>query len=182
VREIKSVLDVGGDRGQYLSEFTSAEKFVLEMSEHPLERDVSRIDEIGASDYFDLIIYAHVAEHVANPIFEIRRLIKHSSMVYVEVPNGLPKTSIIRRSYLLNVFYRLLSLNPILWKFFAAPAAGRRPVGNILRQSEHINFFTKESFEYISDLCNVTVTIQKTIMPTPDGSTFEVLQVLLTKN
>jgi hypothetical protein len=181
VSNITSVIDVGGDRGQFLSNFESAARYVLEMSHRSLEPGVVRKDKLSNADFFDLILYSHVLEHVVSPIAEIKSLMVHSDAIYIEVPNGLPKTTWFRRNFLFSVFFQIFSLNPMSWKFFSGPAAGRGYSHQILKQSEHINFFSQASFKHFGEALNLTVTIKECLIPTPDGTVSDVLQVLMVK-
>jgi 2-polyprenyl-3-methyl-5-hydroxy-6-metoxy-1,4-benzoquinol methylase len=179
---LESILDVGGDRGQFLAEYKAKKKVILEMSHHSLEKGVTRIDTLIDSDRFDLIQYCHVLEHVAEPLLELKTLLRHTNLIYVEVPNGVPLSSRSRRSFLRFHIFNFISLNPYGWRLLTKPAAGRGHVNQVLRQSEHINFFSEDSFKVIAKMLNVNVKTAITLIPTPDGSVAEVIQVLLEKS
>ena len=143
ISEIYSILDVGGDRGQYIPNFQSLSKrYVLEKSNRPLANGVTRVQELDELDNVDLIIYAHILEHIKDPIIEIEKLSKKSRYVYVEIPFGVPEPSKIRKSKLFQLAVVSASLFPKVWAYLSMPVAGRLTSAHILRQSEHLNFFS----------------------------------------
>ena len=182
VENVQSILDVGGDRGQFLAEYKAEKKVVLEMSHHSLEKGVIRKEKLFDSDRFDLIQYCHVLEHVTEPLVEIQTLLRHTNLLYIEVPNGIPTSSRARRNFLRFHIFNFISLNPHGWRVLTKPAAGRGHVKQVLKQSEHINFFSEDSFKVIAKMLNLNVQTAITLIPTPDGSVAEVIQVLLEKN
>jgi hypothetical protein len=83
VTDIQSVLDIGGDRGQYIPKFeTLKQMFVLEKSNRALAQDVVRIEKLDEIENVDLVIYAHILEHVNDPLKEIRDLLGISKYIY----------------------------------------------------------------------------------------------------
>jgi hypothetical protein len=180
--DFSSVLDVGGDRGQYIPQFESVtKKYVLEKSNRKLMSGVIRVNDLAEVDSVDLVIYAHILEHVNDPMKEIEELSKISRYIYIEVPSGIPRTSKLRKSRIFQMLVVLASLFPRVWTNLCSPAAGRGVTVQILRQSEHLNFFTTESLKVLANKLNLICTIQECDIPTPDLRTARVIQVFLSK-
>lgn len=180
VSDIYSILDVGGDRGQYIPKFENVRtKFVLEKSNRELVSGVSRVSELEQLDAVDLVIYAHILEHVNNPLAEIEKLSKKSRYIYIEVPSGIPRISGLRKSRLFQLAIVIASTIPKVWARLSRPAAGRATSVHILRQSEHLNFFTMESMQVIANKLNLNCRIRECEIPTPDLKIAKVIQVFL---
>ena len=135
----------------------------------------------------DLVISAHVLEHLNSPIDEINNLLTYGANIYIEVPLGLPSPNWRRRNLVLNKIIIIFSNYPGVYKRITNPAAGRVPIARkgwldkgMLRQSEHINFFSKEGFESILNQLKLNYKIEVSEIPTPDGSISWVLQILIT--
>ncbi len=176
------VVDVGGDRGQYIPDFART-KIVIEISEKKLISNVQRIDKIENSPNANLIIYAHVLEHVVNPIRELQELFKKTDQVYVEVPYGIPEINKYRLSIRRFFIQQILSLSPRFWAISARPATGRHVAPKkMLAQSEHLTFFSEKSFKKIAEVLGLDLVIERNTISTPDFSTSSVLQCLLTSN
>jgi len=181
-KEIESILDVGGDDGKFFPKLNrDFIKLVLEKSNKELKPGVLRIKDLSEIDKIDLIIYAHVLEHVADPLSEVVKLMRKCNYLYIEVPIGIPSVSILRRSFFLQWLIANLSLFPKFWSYLSIPVAGRsvRPI--ILRQSEHLNFFTEKSLELLADRVNADFEISENVVTTPDLAVMNVYQVLLSK-
>lgn len=91
VVDIKKVVDVGGDLGQYIPNFDFETcRHVIDITDRQLVNGVKRIARIENLSEIDLIIYANVLEHVLNPLEDLAQLISRARYVYVEVPFGNP--------------------------------------------------------------------------------------------
>jgi hypothetical protein len=175
------MIDVGGDQGQYIPDFVVT-KIVIDLSERELNANVYRVDTIENAPYANLIIYAHVLEHVVDPIYELEQLFKKTDRVYVEVPYGIPEINKHRMSIRRFLWQQMSSLNPKLWAKNTRPATGRRVAPTkMLTQSEHLTFFSENSFKTIAEALGVTLIIERNTISTPDFSTGSVLQCLLTR-
>jgi hypothetical protein len=136
------------------------------------------LDEL---DNVDLIIYAHILEHIKDPIIEIEKLLKKSRYVYVEIPLGVPKPSKLRKSRLFQLAVVAASLFPKVWAYLSMPAAGRLTSANILRQSEHLNFFSTKSMQVIAKQLNLDCIVRECDIPTPDLKIARVIQVFFSR-
>jgi hypothetical protein len=181
VTSSKVIVDVGGDRGQFIPEF-GMEKIVIDISSKELIPGVRRVSSINESPNADLIIYAHTLEHVAEPISELEKLFEKSDQIYVEVPFGVPEISKFRKSFMRFCITLATILHPGLWARNAQPATGRIVSSRkTLTQSEHLTFFTEKSFQVIAEILGVNLVVEQNTMTTPDLSQGTVLQCLLTR-
>lgn len=174
--ELIVVVDVGGDRGQYIP--FGQQKFVADPSQRELEHGVLRVDNPSQVPSPDLIMSCHLLEHLSNPQAELQKY-ADARLVYLEVPSGTPSITAVRRAttYLSYV----LAAAPVLWRWVARPAAGRsqRLWLQPLRMSEHVNFFTPEGIATLMREAGLSiVAVEVASIASPDGSTVEVLQAL----
>ena len=175
------MIDVGGDQGQYIPDFAVA-KIVIDLSERELNANIQRVQSIKDAPSANLIIYAHVLEHVVDPIYELEQLFNKTDRVYVEVPYGIPEINKYRMSIRKFLFQQMSSLHPRFWAKSARPATGRsvEPM-KMLTQSEHLTFFSENSFKKIAEILGVSLIIERNTVSTPDFSTSSVIQCLLTR-
>jgi hypothetical protein len=175
----KLVIDIGGDRGQYIPDFlNTAEKYVLEASEKELIPGTKRISNLDNLGRIDLIIYAHILEHLPSPLSELKKLIGRTAFLYIEVPDGIPEINRIRQSYLLNKIVGMAATKPFFWRRITKPGTGRKLQSKVLRQSEHLSFFSAKTFEVLALELNVHCIIKQQRIPNPEGDNINVLQVL----
>jgi hypothetical protein len=110
--KVKSVLDYGGDRGQFIpDEFNAADRYVYDISNNPLCPGIKRIVDLSESTdkQFDFILCCHVLEHASNPHIIINRIKEFShknTKFYFEVPLHSPS---MLKSDLINIFFKILS-------------------------------------------------------------------------
>ena len=183
ISEVDSVLDVGGDLGQYIPIFQKdTKRFVVDYSDRRLVAGVERVSHLNAVHNLDLVIYAHVLEHVSNPSSELADLLSRTKYLYVEVPLGVPSTSRLRRSHVAQLVGLLLSLTTVGWSLFSKPSAGRTNTAKLLRQSEHLNFFNETTLLRLSQILDCEVKITVNTIPTPDGNVARVIQALFINN
>lgn len=90
--EVASVLDYGGDKGQFIPErFKEAKKYVFDISGvKPCDgvENISNLDEI-LKRKFDFVMCCHLLEHVSNPMeiaANMARCIAQGGCIYIEVP------------------------------------------------------------------------------------------------
>lgn len=141
VSSIKTVLDFGGDEGQFIPEILQyAERFVYEISGvTPIDGIKCIGNEKELETYnWDLIMCCHVLEHVSYPmelLTKIINLMKSGSYLYLELP--IDK---IEKSPLKEFIRRPKRLAEVI-------SSGTMLV--IPQMHEHINFFNIKTLEYI---------------------------------
>jgi hypothetical protein len=93
-RKYDSVLDYGGDRGQFIPPALEASrKYVYEVSGVTPEEGIQAVDNPAAHAPYDLVMCCHVLEHVASPVdllSSIADLVSDTGAIYLEVPAGIP--------------------------------------------------------------------------------------------
>jgi len=176
----KSIVDVGGDRGQYIPDLGSSKLYVLEASNKALMPGIERVGTLNEVSEIGLIIYSHVLEHVSEPLIVLKELLEKSKFVYVVVPFGIPEINKARRSRIRFALRFGASLSPWMWSKMSNPSTGRSSGKGILTQGEHLNFFSVKSLETMGNILNRSVQIEVNEMQTPDNATARVIQCLFT--
>lgn len=102
--KVTSVLDWGGDVGQFIPELPGAKKFLYDMSgKEPCRPDITGLTRIPEGMRFDLILSCHVFEHVSSPVdtlMELKGALNEGGIVYLEVPYEFPKLHRLISSFL----------------------------------------------------------------------------------
>ena len=174
----KSIVDVGGDRGQYIPDLGSNKLYVLEASNKALLPGIERVGTLEEVSEIGLIIYSHVLEHVSEPLIELKELLEKSKFVYVEVPFGIPEINKARKSRIRFTLKYVASFYPSMWGKMSNPSTGRSSGKGILTQGEHLNFFSVKSLETMGKILNRSVQIEVNEIQTPDKATARVIQCL----
>lgn len=153
------VVDVGGDQGQFFPKREIKRKIVIDLSDKELRPGVSRISDIGElQSKADLIIAAHLLEHLSDPrnfLIEMKGHLKPGGHIYLEVPLDRPSIRKWHSSSTYANYLRTINSKPvfvfldfftgILRNFgFTVPRIG------IVKESEHINYFSSTSLEKIA--------------------------------
>jgi 2-polyprenyl-3-methyl-5-hydroxy-6-metoxy-1,4-benzoquinol methylase len=168
------VFDIGGDTGEISSRLGAGGFTVLELSNR-FESDSPDTDSDGL---IPIAIMAHVLEHVADPLAELKGLLQKFEAVYVEVPGGLPVLSLARRSRAMLTLYLFMSSVPALWRKFSRPSTGRRNPASVLRLSEHLTFFSPLTIYALARQSNCEVTLLETEITSPGGDKAKIIQAL----
>ena len=161
---IARVLDVGGDEGQFIPNLESiTDRAVLEISGVQIASGTRLFNSWQEAEGYnpDLVMICHVLEHIENPrdyLVEAAKICRQGSYLYIEVPLDGPKnipTFFATTSYL--KYTTFLCRHPLLFIFadllsqVSRRFLGRPIVGSILKQSEHINYFSTESFSKVTE-------------------------------
>jgi len=163
INNIKTILDFGGDQGQYIPDiFNNAKKFVYDISNVDVLDGIIPIRDIKScyeknKEGYDLIMCAHVLEHLANPeetIKIIKPLLSKHGYLYIEVPFDSPfyRTISDNISYLFNKYFKL---KDIIKKYFEMKNQKYVPM------HEHINFYTIEGLNCLLERNNFKIKYSK---------------------
>jgi hypothetical protein len=157
ISSVESVLDFGGDLGQFIPSEIHGKRFLLDPSNAPVENGtgfirVSSLDQVPLE--LDLIMNCHTLEHLSDfqtVIDEIYGSIKKGGWFYLEVPLDGFKTNTFHRSGIYNSFLQLIQSKRsmlILLNFITGifrQIFRRIPLMGVIQQSEHINYFGQKS-------------------------------------
>jgi len=153
---VKTVLDYGGDRGQFIPKPLGTNKFVFELSDAVPEPGVTRIGSGQKLNgmKFDFIMTLHVLEHCSDPaviLEQLRACLNPGALICVGVPYERYGISFagkgnLYRSYLSALLH---SSTPLIAADFYSTAArvrlGHIPPFGFLKCHEHLNFFNRDS-------------------------------------
>lgn len=91
LNNITSVLDFGGDLGQYIpNELKHARRHVVEIESRDLVEGVTAVNSPDDCDPVDLVLCCHTLEHVSWPndlVADMKRYLKPGGLLYIEVPD-----------------------------------------------------------------------------------------------
>jgi SAM-dependent methyltransferase len=153
---VKTVLDYGGDRGQFIPKSLGTDKFVFELSDAIPTPGVSRIasEQELNSMKFDFIMALGVLEHCSEPanvLGQLRSCLNPGSLLCIGVPYerygvGFAGRGRFYRNYLNALLHLPAALVAV--DFYSAVARIRLnhilPFG-LVKCHEHLNFFNKNS-------------------------------------
>jgi hypothetical protein len=150
---IKTVLDYGGDRGQFIPENLGTARYVYEISDAEAVEGVERLTSVQGRT-FDFVMLTHVLEHCSEPR-QMLRLLKplahNETLFYFEVPYERPSLAMAgkgsgQREYL-NVIQRISPLFKMvdLYSTIARIKFDCIPPLGLQKCSEHLNFFNEAS-------------------------------------
>ena len=182
----KSVVDIGGGRGELIPELitsgtSSTQRYVIDISNVSAINNVTKIKSLNEVGKVDLIIYSHTIEHVVDPLFVLKNMLQYTDNIYIETPNGVPRASFVSKSILINIIFAAMSFSPRIWRNLFSTSVGLKHRHNVLRQSEHINFFQVETLNKLAELCDCDSIVQLNFMNNPLGEKHEVIQAIFRK-
>jgi SAM-dependent methyltransferase len=154
--KVKTVLDYGGDRGQFIPKSLGIDKFVFELSDAEPEPGVNRIgsEQELNSMKFDFIMALGVLEHCSEPadvLEQLRACLNPGSLLCIAVPYerygvGFAGKGRLYRNYLDVLLHLPAALVAV--DFYSAVARIRLnhipPLG-LVKCHEHLNFFNTNS-------------------------------------
>ncbi|HEY4379469.1 MAG TPA: methyltransferase domain-containing protein [Acidobacteriaceae bacterium] len=153
---VTSVLDYGGDRGQFIPKSLGTQKFVYELSDAVPEPGVNRIasEKELLTKKFDLIMALGVLEHCSEPadvLKQLRSCLNPGAFLCVGVPHERYGIAFAGKGSLYRSYLKLLlSFAPALVAVDFYSAASRIRLGMIppfglLKCHEHLNYFNHKS-------------------------------------
>jgi hypothetical protein len=175
------LVDYGGDKGQYVPNLNQKKSYVLDVSEYDSLPGIEKISNLSEIEKVDLVILSHVLEHVSNPMGMLEDLLEHSKLLYIEVPFGCPQPDKAKESTVKFITTLLSSFNQRLWSSKTQASSGKKSLNRVLVQSEHINFFTNETFDGLASRLSASIICATSSVPTPDGKESKVIQCLMTR-
>ena len=163
-----TVVDFGGDEGQFFPTIEIENRIVIDVSNKPLRPNVVRAPSLeDVSGDIDLIVAAHIAEHVNDPVDFFRSLIRHlnpGSHLYIEVPLDKPSVQRFHSTAKYEKFLKSVSLGGkkkfVAYDFVSGVARqlGRKiPRRGIVKQSEHLNYYNLHALSLIVEALGCTV-------------------------
>src|SRR5450631_2029707 len=156
-RRFSVAVDFGGDEGQFFPDSAVDRKIVIDVSGKPMLEGVELYEDlksIGVSP--DLVMICHVLEHLNDPVAllrEVRQVIDAQGVLYVEVPMDMPR---LHDWHARDQYQKYLArLGGTRWPLVASDflSGVSRQVGfriprlGVVKQSEHINYFTDQSLK-----------------------------------
>jgi len=154
-RSIGSVLDYGGDRGQFIPDGVGTDRFVYELSNAVPVKGVTRLTSVD-NRQFDFVILAHVLEHCSEPkqiLRELKRLGHEETLFYFEVPFERPSLRWTGKGRWQERYVgALLRAEPVLrlvdlYSTVARLKLNFVPPLGLQKCSEHLNFFNERSLQ-----------------------------------
>jgi len=161
IDEVDSVLDFGGDLGQFIPDEIRGKRYLLDPSNVPVESEsgtvrVSSLNQVPIE--LDLIMNCHTLEHLSDfqtVIDEIYGKIKKGRYFYLEVPLDAFNVKTFHKSRIYNSYLQLIQskrsflillnfVTGVFRQFFR-----KIPHMGVIQQSEHINYFGKKSLEIL---------------------------------
>jgi SAM-dependent methyltransferase len=154
--QVGTVLDYGGDRGQFIPHSLGKDKFVFEVSDANPVEGVTRIEshETLKGREFDFVMVLCVLEHCSDPanvLEQVRACMHPGSYLCVTVPHerynvSLAGTSRPYRAYLNTLLHFAPAV--VAMDFYSTAFRvkfGWIPPLGFLKCHEHLNFFNQKS-------------------------------------
>ena len=170
-REFRTAVDFGGDEGQFFPVSTTGRRIVIDVSAKPLLDGVESLPNFGAiGDAPDLVMICHVLEHLNEPaalLSETRSHLDPAGVLYVEVPLDRPRTHTWHGRAAYGRYLRWIRRYrwPLILADFGSGVARqfglRIPRLGIVKQSEHINYFSETSLRRMLEASGFAVTASR---------------------
>ena len=163
----RSVLDWGGDQGQFIPE-DFAERYVYDISGIATVPGVTAVSSNQLCDRrYDLVLLAHVLEHASDPVALLQEVLEvKAGYLYVEVPYEPVslRSSFANTSY--SKWVTKVATSSMYRPVTLASLASRRllaklpPLG-VIQQHEHLNFFDETNLVRLIERvgCRVVGTV-----------------------
>ena len=157
----KVVVDWGGDKGQFIPDFPNLTKrLVYEVSNSVPVDGVDRTESVEEVKFArpDLVLLCHVLEHdhgARETIHQLSQLMIKESVLYIEVPED--RSPVVQRTKRNSVLLSFLLRHRIAfivfdaYSLFTIRVLGKKLPFQFLKQSEHVNFFCRESIVKVTE-------------------------------
>ncbi|WP_421910136.1 class I SAM-dependent methyltransferase [Methanolacinia petrolearia] len=167
-RRFNRILDYGGDRGQFIPDDISDERYVYEVSVVTPVPGVTLVDDIDSvgNDTFDVVILSMVLEHVSDPhviLNKIHEILAPDGYLVLEVPYEPFKYKNWFGNKTENYLNKLANSPEFISKaidlystLFRIKFRYIPPLG-FVKLHEHINFFSESSLHSLFQLNNFSV-------------------------
>jgi SAM-dependent methyltransferase len=154
-RLFRMAVDFGGDEGQFFPDSATRRKVVVDVSGQPLREGIESCEDLKSLQGTpDLVMICHVLEHLNDPVAllrEVHQVLDAGGVLYVEVPLDMPR---LHPWHSRDAYRRYLAVISrtrwlLLLADFVAGVSRQRglriPRLGLVKQSEHINYFTESS-------------------------------------
>lgn len=153
---INDVLDFGGDLGQFFPEETGGKRYLIDPANPVTSNDeIVRVQSIESLwESCGLIMNCHTLEHIPSlesTLASLVPVLRKDAYLYIEVPMDIFKVGKFHSSPNYKKFLKFLVKKKKLFVIFDFLTGVYRmyfhriPFWGIVKQSEHINYFNKES-------------------------------------
>lgn len=158
VADIYSVLDYGGDEGQFIPDDIGVDRNVYDISGMKVKDGVKKLKNLQEMNgkTFDLVMLCHVLEHCSDPkliLNKVKLLVKNNKYIYLELPYERIDYSRIKQTgfynfylFLLKKIHFLFTLADFYSTFFRVKF-NKIPFMGIIKMHEHINYFDVQSLK-----------------------------------
>jgi len=183
------IVDYGGDEGQFIPQLPSVQfAGVFEVSGRPVRPGISVLHSLEQVQKTspNLIMLCHVLEHLTDPRTEFEAIVAVLSPgghIYIEVPIDGHRVKSPTPPQLIS-FFRSSQIVFIISDFVSQISRfkfGWQSRFRIIKQSEHLQFFTLPTLEVVARELNLNVVGSFTYLPDRSVGTPETLGVLLQK-
>ena len=183
------IVDYGGDEGQFIPELPNVEFVgVFEVSGRPVRSGVSILHSLEQlqSASPNLIMLCHVLEHLTAPRIEFEKilaLLGNGGHIYIEVPldghrvRSPTPPRLIRCLRSSRIVFVLSDFVSQICRF----KLGWRSRCRLIKQSEHLQFFTLPTLQIVAQELELSVVGSFTYFSDKSLGTPETLGVLLQK-
>lgn len=168
LNEVSNVLDFGGDLGQFFPEESLGERYLIDPANVVIVEDgITRIQNIEfLENKCGLIMNCHTLEHIPNlrkTMLSIVPAMKKGGFLYIEVPMDGFQVSRLHVSELYRFYLSVLNKSRFLFTMIDFASGVYRtfrfriPFWGIVKQSEHINYFSAKSLEGLLNIDGIKV-------------------------
>lgn len=170
LNDLHGVIDYGGDLGQFIPEQVKGPKIVVDPSksqdfQHEEVEFVPKIDQYDGPKV-ELIMCCHVIEHLVDFQGELRNSLNYladGGYLYIEVPTDGFAVSFFHKTNIAKIYSKFIYKLPPVYVFLDFFTGlfrvflKRIPFFGVVKQSEHINYFSEKSLWALADNLNMEI-------------------------